>query len=144
MSTRRLFASVVLGVVFASVGTSQADERFTRRSLNGIYGFSGAGTFMTLPAAVVGLNSFDGRGACHISARLNATALGPSVVPLDSTVCSYVVNSNGTGFLDVTFLIGAFHSDFVIVNDELHSILSDAAGLTVASVVSKLRKGQEN
>ena len=148
MRTRRFsVAAIVLGVLLASVGTSQAEERFTRRSLNGTYGFSGAGTLGGLPAAVVGLNRFDGRGNCQISARLNSafpTLLG--VVALASLTCTYTVNLDGTGVLDVTFLIGAFRSDFVIVNDELHFVLSDPfmPGNVIASGVSKLRNGQDN
>ena len=59
------------------------------------------------------------------------------------------MNSDGTGSINVTvsglpFPAPAFTSDFVIVNDELHFVLSDAAGLTIASGVSKLRKGKDN
>ena len=77
MTIRRFsVAVIVLGALLASVGTIQADESFTRRSLNGTNAFSGAGTFGGLPAAVVGLNTFDGRGICQISARLNSPLLG--------------------------------------------------------------------
>ena len=51
MTIRRFsVAVIVLGALLASVGTIQADESFTRRSLNGTNAFSGAGTFGGLPA----------------------------------------------------------------------------------------------
>jgi hypothetical protein len=49
-------------------------------------------------AAVVGLNSFNGAGNCYITARLNA---GLSVQSFTTSECSYTVNSNGTGSINI-------------------------------------------
>ena len=124
------------------VGSSQAAGGFSALTIRGTYGFSGSGTLGggVFQAAVVGLNSFDGRGGCAISARINAFGM---VTPVHSTSCTYTVNADGTGFLDVTLddplLAGPFHSDFVIVENpnEIHSMLSDASGGTVATLITK-------
>jgi hypothetical protein len=63
---------------------------------------------------------------------------------VSSTSCTYRVNGDGTGRLDVT-LTGApiplpeLHSDFVIVDNgnETPFVLSDDTGGTLASGVSK-------
>jgi hypothetical protein len=145
MNTRTIYVAVImLAGLLASVGTSQAIERFSLRSLRGIYGFSGSGTLSggTVQAAVVGLNSFDGAGGCRITARLNQ---GGVVSSLTSATCSYTVNPDGTGFTHVTFveLPVPFTSDFVIVDQakELHFVLSDEfSHTTVASGVAKRQR----
>ncbi len=142
MNTRTIYAALImLAGLLASVGTTQAVERFTQRSLRGIYGFSGSGTLEggTVQAAVVGLNSFDGAMGCRITARLNR---GGVVLSLTSAICSYTVNPDGTGFINVTFneLPLPFRSDFVIVDQakELQFVLSDEFfHSTVASGVAK-------
>jgi hypothetical protein len=147
MNTRRIYVAVImLGGLLGLVGTSQAVERFTNRSLRGIYGFSGSGTLSdgTVQAAVVGLNSFDGAGGCRITARLNN---GGTVVSLTSATCSYTVNPDGTGFTDVTFTgLPPFKSDFVIVDQakEIHFVLSDPiTQTTVASGVAKRQSSSD-
>lgn len=148
MKTRRICVAAVIAVV-AYAGTSQAGGGFSLRSLKGTYGVSGSGTLAggAVQAAVVGLNSFDGAGGCGISARLNA---GGTVYTLTSAECSYRVNRDGTGSLDVTFneppFTGPFLSDFVIVDEanELHFVLSDPSGGTVASGVSKRQSHRDD
>ena len=52
---------------------------------------------------MVGVNGFDGAGACTVQASLG-TALAPgAILPLISTQCSYTVNANGTGAISVLF-----------------------------------------
>ncbi len=144
MSKRKIYASItMLAAMLAYGGTSHADEQFTARSLRGTFGFSGAGTLLGFPAAVVGLTKFDGAGSCVITAHLN---LGGTVQPLSSTSCSYTVNHDGSGSQDITFAgpFGPFRSDLVIVsgNKEIQFILSDGfGGKTVASGVSKRQGG---
>jgi hypothetical protein len=149
MTIRRIglvFAVALAAPVF--VGATHGAAGFSNRSLRGTYGLSGSGTigFGTIPAAVVGLNSFDRNGGCDISAKVNA---GGVVVPLTTAHCSYSVNADGTGSIDVTFneapFTVPFHSDFVIVDgaDELPFVLSDAAGSTVASGVAKRQTAAE-
>jgi hypothetical protein len=97
-------------------------------------------------AAVVGLNSFDGAGGCRITARLNQ---GGVVNPLTTATCSYTVNPDGTGTIDVTFneLPVPFRSDFVIVDQakELLFVLSDEfSHSTVASGVAKRQTSNDN
>lgn len=142
MNIRTIYVAVImLAGLLGSFGTSQAVERFTNRSLRGIYGFSGSGTLAdgTEQAAVVGLNSFDGAGGCRITAQLNR---GGMVSPLTSATCSYTVNPDGTGLTEVTFteLPIPFKSHFVIVDQakEIHFVLSDPlTQTTVASGVAK-------
>jgi hypothetical protein len=143
MRTNRVaLAVIVLSAILAYVSISQAAGRFGPQTMKGVYAFSGAGTlgFGTIPAAVAGLNSFDGTSACGISARLNS---GGTVSPLTSAECSYQVNPDGSGTLRVRFNeppFGPFLSHFVIADSgkELHFMLSDEIGLgTVASGVSK-------
>lgn len=144
MTRRHIFvAATMMFAVFAYSGATRAAGGFSVKSLKGVYGFSGSGTIGTTPAAVVGLNSFDRAGGCDITAKLN---VGGSVASLTTAACSYAVNPDGTGFLDVTFneafpgLPGIeFHSDFVIVDGgkEVHAVLSDNFGATVATSISK-------
>ena len=134
---------IILAAVLAYGGASQADEQFTLQSVKGTFGFSGSGTLLGSPAAVVGLTSFDGVGGCGITAVLNVAG---TVTPLASIACSYTVNSNGTGSQTIIFAgpFGPFTSDFVIVDakKELQFILSDGfGGGTVASGVSKKQAG---
>jgi hypothetical protein len=138
-------AAIIVAAVLAHVATTRAAADFSRRSLKGTYGFSGAGTLFggAVQATVVGLNSFDRAGGCVITARINGGGL---VTPLTTATCSYGVNSNGTGWIHVTFNeppFGPFVSDFVIVDEarELRFILSDASGGTVASGVAKKQSG---
>lgn len=139
--TRTGVVALVVLALLAYVGSSQAAGGFSTHTLRGSYGFSGSGTLGggVFQAAVVGLNWFDGRGGCAISARINAFG---TVSPLESSSCTYAVNPDGTGVLDVTFahplLGGPFHSDFVIIDGkEVHSMLSDGSGGTVATVVTR-------
>lgn len=144
MARRNYLAVMVVAALLAFSATSEADERFTLRSLRGSWGFSAAGFLLAntptpLPASAVGLITFDGVGGCVDEARLNA---GGTVVALTSDSCSYTVNSDGRGTLIVTFLpAGAFTTDFVLVDnaEEFHFIVSDTAqpGATVASGVAK-------
>jgi len=88
----------------------------------------------------VGLITFDGVGECVPSAQLN---VGGTVTPLTSLQCSYTVNPDGTGAVNVTFVgpVGPFIVDFVIVDakKEILIIVSDrfGGGGTVASGVAK-------
>ena len=142
MKIRIYIAAIIVVAGIGYVGTSQAAEGFSPRSLTGTYGFSGSGTLLhgAVQSAVVGVNSFDRAGRCGITARLNAGGL---VTSLTSAACSYSVNPDGTGSIHVRFneppFAGPFVSDFVIVDDarELQFILSDASGGTVASGVAK-------
>jgi hypothetical protein len=141
-------AAITAAVLLA--GASHAAGGYSKRSLRGSYGFSGSGTLAagTIQAAVAGLNLFDGAGGCEVRARLNA---GGQVVPLTTASCSYEVNRDGTGTLDVTFneppFAGPFHSDFVIVDgtNQIQFVLSDPSGGTVASgVTTKQSRGQND
>lgn len=147
MSNRKIWMGVmVLAAMLAYGGVGLAGEQYTARSLKGAYGFSGSGTLLSLPAAVVGLTRFDGVGGCLTTARLNAAALGTAVISMESDTCSYTVNADGTGAQELTFPIGSFTSDFVIVdgNNEVHFMLWDLGGGTVASGVSKRQAGGDD
>jgi hypothetical protein len=144
-------AAITTGmVVYAASG--QASGRFSDRSIRGVYGFSGAGTLVngTIQAAIAGLNWFDGRGGCAIRGRLN---MGGGVHDVRSTSCSYSIDGDGTGTVRVTLEatpptpipLPEFRSDMVLVDNakEIHFVLSDNAGLTVASGVAKRQLGGE-
>lgn len=148
MSAKTIGVSAMIAALsLAAATTSEAGGRFSVRSLKGIYGFSGSGTLAggTIPAGVVGLNSYDRAGGCDVSARLNA---GGVVHSLSTAECSYTVNSDGTGQLRVTFdhpiFAGPFISDFVIVDEakELPFSLSDPSGGTVATGVAKKQSSE--
>ena len=150
MSSRRTWVSVlIVGLTLVGVATSEAGGRFSRRSLRGTYGFSGAGTLAagTVQAGLVGLNSFDGAGGCDIRVRLNA---GGTVVPLNTAECSYTVNSDGTGQIHVRFdhpvFAGPFISDFVIVDDakEVPFSVSDVSATTVATGTAKKQSNEKD
>ena len=136
---------VMLGAVLGYAGGAEA--QFNLASLTGNYGVSGSGTLLDLPAAVVGLNSFDGTGGCTIQASLTTALLPGAVIPLTSTQCSYTVNANGTGAISVVFAAppGAagplsFTSSFVITDsgNQLPFVLTDSfQGRTVASGISR-------
>lgn len=143
MSNRKIWMGVmVLAAMLAYSVVSLAGEQYTARSLKGAYGFSGSGTLLSLPAAVVGLTTFDGGGGCVTTARLNLAA---TFAPLSSLTCSYIVNSDGTGSQTLTAEVpgvgsSVFVSEFVIVdgNNEVHFMLRDESGLgAVAGGVSK-------
>lgn len=154
MRIRSLAAGAVLVLMsITSASTSNANGGFSTRTLRGVYGFSGSGSLGggTIPAAVVGLNWFDRAGGCRISGRLNTgTQIDPlgKVQILESQSCTYKVNADGTGSLDVTFgppfEVVLFHSDFVIVDDarQLQFVLSDQFGATIASGVSTKQAGE--
>ena len=148
MSPGRIYAStMIVAVALAGVATSEAGERFSRRSLKGTYGFNGSGTVAggTVAAGFVGLNSFDGAGGCTATVRLNA---GGTVIPLSAAECSYTVNADGTGQIHVTFdhpiFGGPFTSDFVIVDKgkEVPFSVSDVSGGTVATGVAKKQSSE--
>ena len=151
MNTKTITAGTLVLVValLAYVGTSQAANGFSNRSLKGTYGLSGSGTLAggAVQAAIVGLNSFDRAGGCRITARINALA---TVTPVRSTSCSYTVNPDGTGFISVSFdnpmFAGPFRSDIVIVDNaqEIDFMLSDDSGGTVAVGVAKRQTSDEN
>jgi len=136
-------AAIVAVVAFTSGATTQARGGFSDRTLRGVYGFSGSGTIAggAIPATVVGLTRFDGAGGCAVSARLNA---GGAVHALTSTSCSYGVNADGSGWQRIAlsgapFPLPEFISDLVIVDNarEIHFVLSDAGGGTVANGIAK-------
>lgn len=147
MSVRRglCLTAIMLAAVLVDAGSGWATGHFTLRSVKGTYGFSGQGTLGGAPAAVVGLNSFDGAGGCEVQAKLNLVG---TILPLISSSCSYTVNPDGTGAVSMTFPgpIGPlslpeipFVTSFVIADGghELPFILSDTfGGGTVASGVA--------
>src|SRR4051812_34150021 len=98
---RTIAVSLITLAATASIGATQPGAGYSQRSLKGTYGLSGAGTlgFGTLPAAVVGLNSFDRNGGCDLSVKVNA---GGGVTSLTTAQCHYTVIADGTGTIDVT------------------------------------------
>ena len=135
-----LFFLLVFGLV-SLVPSTQADDYFTDESLEGVWGFSAAGTIVppavpaATPAVAVGTMTFDGHGGCSIADTINIGGISASRT---STTCTYTVHADGTGSLSVVFPgdPGPTPLAFVIVNDadEMRFIRTD---LGVASGVAK-------
>jgi CspA family cold shock protein len=102
-----VIGSLVLGLA-SSVSNVQAGivPDSSIASLNGTWGFSAQGTFVSsagstaTPLVTVGLMTFNGNTQCAISETLN---LGGTKYTRDSTRCSYLANENGTGTLEARF-----------------------------------------
>jgi hypothetical protein len=139
--------AMIVTVALVYTGRSDADAGFSKRSLGGVYGFSGSGSLFAgaVPAAVAGLNSFDRAGGCGITAQFNN---GGTVVPLTTAECSYDVFPDGSGFLKVRFneFPSRFTSNFVLVDNarEIQFVLSDDLFQTVASGVSRKQRGSND
>ena len=139
----------ILTVSFLVLGSASvlsgahADDEFSAESVEGVWGFSAAGTIVPpafpepTAAVAVGTMTFDGNGFCSISDTIN---IGGTVASRTSTTCDYTVNGDGTGSISLSFPGDPAPTplDFVIVNDEeeLRFIRSD---LGVASGVAKLQ-----
>ncbi len=144
LRTLRILALSIFFLGLASIMSgAHADDEFSAESIDGVWGFSAAGTIVPpafpapTAAVAVGTMTFDGDGYCSISDTIN---IGGTVASRTSTTCSYTVNGDGTGSISVSFPgdPGPTPLDFVIVNDEeeLRFIRSD---LGVASGVAKLQ-----
>ena len=140
---RILFLSVLLIGQASIVPGAHAGSEFTDESIEGVWGFSAAGTIVppalpaATPAVAVGTMTFDGDQGCSISDTIN---IGGNVMYRTSAQCTYAVNADGTGSISAFFAgdPGPTPLDFVIVNDEeeLRFIRSD---LGIASGVAKLQ-----
>lgn len=90
-------------------------------NLYGRWGFSGTGTIVppavpeATPMAVMGIMTFDGKGGCSIADTLN---VGGNTASRTSKTCTYTVNLDGTGSLEVRFAEdpGPLPLSFVIVD----------------------------
>jgi hypothetical protein len=148
-----IFVLTVLALV-AFASEAQAGSRATDRTVRGDWGFSARGTivdpetFAQVPAAAVGIFTFDGAGGCTITDQIN---IGGQAIPPSgfrtSTACSYNVNPDGTGTLVAEFTgdPGPTPLSFVIVDNkkELQFIRTDAG---VAQGVARRQgaRGEDN
>lgn len=117
---------VVLCVLVSGVPTVQADNRFTDRSLLGVWGFSADGVLDTVgPAVAAGIFTFDGEGGCTFSETLNISGVG--VVARTADTCTYSVNEDGTGTVERTFGDDSSPVAFVILlrREEMHFIVTE-------------------
>ncbi len=99
---------------------------FTDRSVEGDWGWSGAGTLVfpvdseQVPTVGLGTTTFDGEGGCSVTSIVNVD--GTIFGPVDSDTCTYSVNPDGTGSSVATFseppLIGEAPVTFVIVDEK--------------------------
>jgi len=138
---RFVMLSVFLIGQASVVASAHADSEFSAESIEGVWGFSAAGTIVppavpaATPAVAVGTMTFDGDELCSISDTIN---IGGQVMSRTSMECTYIVNADGRGSILAEFPgdPGPTPLDFVIVNDEeeLRFIRSD---LGVASGVAK-------
>jgi hypothetical protein len=108
MNWRTIIAAsaALLMVALSKNAMAAGGDKFTLKSIEGLWGFSGDGVLAgptlddRLPIAGMGIISFDGLGGCQISGttHVNGTAL-----EADSDFCSYVVNPDGTGLIESSF-----------------------------------------
>lgn len=138
-----LTALALLGLIVVELAgglsSTRADETYSAKSLSGSWGFTSSGTALppyapsTLPVAVVGLLTFDGRGGCTVSETINA---GGQSFSQTSSSCTYTVQPDGTGTLLAQTPGGASPIAFVITDNrrELRLIRTDQA---VASGVAR-------
>lgn len=136
MTARRTYmAAMVLAFVFTCAQTSQA-QGFSDRSLKGSCGWAASGTLNGDPAAAAGINTFDGKGGCTSSARLDWGGQALTMAPVS---CEYSVNPDGTGTLVQTYLVpelrgmtlGPITTELVIVGpnaDEFFFVAFNAPG----------------
>ncbi len=118
---------------------------FSSETIEGNWGFSGSGTILppALPAptvaVVVGIFSFDGSGGCTITDQINigGQAIPSSLGFRSSQSCSYLVNRDGTGTIEVIFPGDPAPTplSFVIV-DEAEELYFIRADLGVANGVA--------
>ena len=129
--------AIVLVLLALVAGSSQvqAGANYKDKSVRGDWGFSARGTILDplvgpIPAAAVGIFSFDGKGGCTIVDQIN---IGGQAIPpsgfRSSATCTYSVNSDGTGTLVAMFEgdPGPTPLSFVIVDNknELQFIRTD-------------------
>ncbi len=130
MSTSRVFVALFL-IMLAAVGlvppvsADDSEDQFGLGSLEGAWGFNAWGEGDGNGTSVVGRLTFDGEGKCTGTAIL--IHRGDDVEELSITgpkgSCSYTVDLDGTGIIDVAF-IDPFDQSvtvtvyFTIVDDE--------------------------
>lgn len=120
-------------------------QRFSNRSIEGFWGYSGAPAYILPPGALeptliagMGRLYFDGKGKCIVTATVNVATT--QIGPVTSDSCVYQVNPDGTGTSTATFSApGAPPSSsvaFIIVDHgrELRVINTDTI---VGSLVAK-------
>lgn len=105
MKTLRLVLAA--GVMGLSAPGALADDAFGERSLHGAYGFSGSGTILLpataggpVPAAALGIMTFDGAGGCEIRDTIN---VGGNAASRTSLACDYAIDSDGSGTITAYF-----------------------------------------
>jgi hypothetical protein len=118
--------------------TADDDESFSNRSLRGAYGLIASGTLFGDPTIAVGRITFDGKGTCGLVVTVNIAAAG-GTGPTVATVCTYAVQTDGTGtFTAVVPGLGTFNNAFVIVDNrkEVHMITLDP-GVSATTLLKK-------
>ncbi len=147
-----LFAVLIFCSVAAAGDDDDSGHRFTDRSIQGKWGFSGGGTLFAPLAdeptefSNLGTIYFDGEGNCvtTVTANIAGTVAGPAT----SDSCIYSVNPDGTGTSTARFSDPEAPESssiaFVVVDRrrELRAILTDPiVGGFVAKRQSTGRKG---
>ncbi len=150
-----VLTSLFAGLIFCSVAGADDEHsgpRFTDRSIQGNWGFSGGGTLFAPLAdeptefSNLGTIYFDGEGNCvtTVTANIAGTVSGP----VTSDSCIYSVNPDGTGTSTARFSDPEAPESssiaFVVVDGgrELRVILTDPiVGGFVAKRQSGERKG---
>lgn len=130
MGRSTILVQSALAALLLAIGAPQAmagDKAFTLKSVEGSWGFSGDGVLAApapddrLPIAGIGVVTFDGHGGCEISASNNVNG---EVFPIQSEVCTYTVNPDGTGVSDASF---AASGPFPTIDIPVQFVIVDGA-----------------
>jgi hypothetical protein len=146
MCVALLASWLILGL---NVAHAQSD--FGNDDLDDSWGLSASGTITTeglqfppgTPLVAVGRVDFDGGGGCTAIDQLN---IGGIILPAPTNFrtttgdgsCTYTVNSDGTGFMSMTFgpsqpLPGTIDITFVLVDDDvLRFITTNTPGFSAS------------
>ncbi len=157
---RRMPMWGIIGIVLLAsgliLGPNVAQAQFDNSDLEGVWVLSASGTItmaggpapVGTPLIAVGLFEFDGAGACRGIDQLN---IGGMVLPDPNNFrttagdgsCRYIVNSNGTGFMEVVFgpsqpLPGTIQLTFgLIENEEFKFITTITPGFSAIGTFTK-------
>ena len=132
----RILAAATLLLGGIGVSSAMADEGFSNESLQGAYGLNGSGTLAGTAFSTVGRAVLDGHGHCTYVTTMSVG--GAPYGPIAATSCSYSVNADGTGSLNLTLpALGAGTFAFVLVSNarEVLGIINTAG--YIATITAK-------
>ena len=126
----------------AAVADDDGARVYSNRSIQGKWGFGVNGHGVAVPerapSVAVGTATFDGMGGCMITLTINVN--GTLIGPIPSQSCTYTVNPDGTGLVEVYYGASEFPDPirglFVIVDRGREMIIINE-NIFVAGYVAK-------